>query len=80
MAFDSTNYINTWNNSSVLQGQFPNVNDYVDLFRNVNVFQEMLGHTRSYSEICRFTIIYLEVPRLLRELKPLGSKPLNLNT
>jgi hypothetical protein len=33
MAFDSTNYINTWNNSSVLQGQFPNVNDYVDLFR-----------------------------------------------
>lgn len=34
MQFDATNYINTWNNSSVLQGQFPDVNDYVDLFRS----------------------------------------------
>ena len=34
MQFDSTNYINTWNNSSVLQGQFPDVNDYIDLFRS----------------------------------------------
>jgi hypothetical protein len=32
MAIDPTNYINTWNNSSVLQQQFPDVNDYVDLF------------------------------------------------
>ena len=34
MQFDATNYINTWNNSSVLQRQFPDVNDYVDLFRS----------------------------------------------
>ena len=34
MAIDPTNYINTWNNSSVLQGQFPDVNDYVALFRS----------------------------------------------
>ena len=34
MAIDPTNYINTWNNSSVLQGQFPDVNDYIDLFRS----------------------------------------------
>jgi hypothetical protein len=32
MAIDPTNYINTWNNSSVLQQQFPDVNDYVALF------------------------------------------------
>ena len=36
MAIDPTNYINTWNNSSVLQQQFPDVNDYVDLFGSVS--------------------------------------------
>ena len=32
MAYDYTNYTNTWNNSSVLQNQYPNVNDYLSLF------------------------------------------------
>ena len=32
MAYDFSNYRNTWNNSSVLQNQFPNVNDYLSLF------------------------------------------------
>ena len=36
MQFDATNYINTWNNSSVLQQQFPDVNDDVDLFGSVS--------------------------------------------
>jgi hypothetical protein len=36
MAIDPTNYINTWNNSSVLQQQFPDVNDYVALFGSVS--------------------------------------------
>ena len=32
MPYDFSNYTNTWNNSSVLQNQFPNVNDYLALF------------------------------------------------
>ena len=32
-AFDPSNYANTWNKNPTLQNQFPNVDDYVNLFR-----------------------------------------------